>query len=160
MSFPDKAWKRLVGCLFLSRLSFSPRIPILQIQSYFLRSFFSLFLFKLFYKVEIHKVENYRRNYRTVFNITVFNRTHSQFTTFISTNFLLSMLQLIFQSCSHFCPCIFQFFSHSSVDKGGKFYSHLLSRIVPRVESNCVSSIRGQPICLARIRVDRCFVTG
>lgn len=122
--------------------------------------FFSLFLFKLFYKVEIHKVENYRRNYRTVFNITVFNRTHSQFTTFISTNFLLSMLQLIFQSCSHFCPCIFQFFSHSSVDKGGKFYSHLLSRIVPRVESNCVSSIRGQPICLARIRVDRCFVTG
>lgn len=135
MFFPDKAWKRLVGCLFLSRLSFSRPIPIHICGTSII---FFIFLFFLFLSSYFSRHRNlklwryyYRREQCPIYLLIVIPQI-----LFVNcTNFLLfRMLQLIFQSWlaifvfSMYFPVFLPF-----VDtKGENFTANLLSRIVSR----------------------------
>lgn len=136
MFFPDKAWKRLVGCLFLSRLSFSRPIPIHICGTNII---FFIFLFFLFLSSYFSRHRNlklwryyYRREQCPIYLLIV---TIPQILFVNCTNFLLfRMLQLIFQSWlaifvfSMYFPVFLPF-----VDtKGENFTANLLSRIVSR----------------------------
>lgn len=126
MFFPDKAWKRLVGCLFLSRLSFSRPIPIhiCGTNTIFFVFLFFFFFFKLFY---FHAIEIYVKNYgdiiidansvRSIYQrLLIVTIPQILFVNFVRIFFYLAspMLRLIFQSWCYFCPCIF----HSSIRRG------------------------------------------